>query len=260
MTDLDLILDAALEAGELALRLKTRDLGVERKADGTPVTKADLSVDAFLRERLLGARPDCAWLSEESVDDPSRLSQRRLFIVDPIDGTRAFIRGRPWWAVCIAIVEDGRPVAGVVHAPECSETYAAAAGAGARLNGDIIRQSGRKSLEGARMLADAALISRPIWPNPWPPMELASRNAVALRVALVAAGAFDATLALSGKGEWDLAAACLVAEEAGAVATDHTGAGFAFNTPAARAPSLVCAGPDLHALILRQTHSIDLPA
>ncbi|MET0274660.1 MAG: inositol monophosphatase family protein, partial [Phenylobacterium sp.] len=113
--DLALIEDAAREAGELARRLRDEGLQVEYKsADSTPITNADVAADAFLKERLLGARPDYGWLSEETADDPARLAKARLFVVDPIDGTRAFLKGRPWWSVSVAVVEDGRPIAGVV--------------------------------------------------------------------------------------------------------------------------------------------------
>jgi myo-inositol-1(or 4)-monophosphatase len=125
MTDLDLILDAAREAGELALKARAGGLKVWSKDGGSPVTDADLAVDALLKERLRAARPDYGWLSEETVDDPARLTTTRQFVVDPIDGTVAFMKNKPWFAVSVAVVEDGRPIAGVVHAPALSETYAA---------------------------------------------------------------------------------------------------------------------------------------
>ena len=259
MTDLELIADAAEEAGALALKLFKAGLNIEKKPDGTPVTDADLAVDAFLTERLRAARPDYAWLSEETADNTDRLSARRVFIVDPIDGTRAYMRGKPWWAVCIAVVRDGAPVAGVVHAAALGERYEAAAGAGATLNGRPIHASRTDRLEGARMLVDAAMFAHPAWREPWPAMTIESRNAVAYRMALVASGAFDAAVALSAKSEWDIAAAALIAAEAGAVVSDHKGASFAFNTPKARARSLICAAPGVYPLILAKTSPIDLP-
>ena len=116
--DLELIVAAALEAGRLAVQMRDAGLSVEIKADNTQVTNADLATDALLTQRLRAARPDYGWLSEETADNTDRLSNRRLFVVDPIDGTRAFIRDRPWWAVSIAVVEDGLPIAGVVFAPD----------------------------------------------------------------------------------------------------------------------------------------------
>jgi myo-inositol-1(or 4)-monophosphatase len=258
VTDLELIADAAAEAGALAQRLLTSGLDIQRKADGTPVTDADLAVDRFLKARLLAARPDYGWLSEETADDPARLGKSKLFIVDPIDGTRAYMHGKPWWVVSIAVVEDGRSVAGVLDAPACGERYAAADGKGATMNGRPIRASAATALEGCRMLGDEKLFAHPAWKTPWPPMAIETRNAVAYRMALVAAGAGDAAVALSAKHEWDIAAAALIAEEAGAKISDHKGLAFAFNTPKAKARSLICAAPGLYPLILKRTSPIDL--
>ncbi len=259
MTDLDLIADAAAEAGALAVKLFAAGLEIEKKSDGTPVTDADLAVDRLLKARLTAARPDYAWLSEETADNTDRLSARRLFIVDPIDGTRAYMRGKPWWAVCIAVVEDGRPVAGVVYAAALDERYQALEGEGATLNGRPIHASKTTALEGCRMLGDAKMFAHPAWRTPWPPMTIESRNAVAYRMALVASGQDDAAVALSSKSEWDIAAAALIATEAGAVVSDHKGKAFAFNTPKAKARSLICAAPGVYSLILARTSPIDLP-
>ena len=259
MTDLELICDAAEEAGALALKLFKAGLNIEKKPDGTPVTDADLAVDAFLTQRLRAARPDYAWLSEETADNTDRLSARRVFIVDPIDGTRAYMRGKPWWAICIAVVQDGRPVAGVVHAAALGERYEAKAGGGATLNGEAIHASATTALEGCRMLGDEKMFAHPAWRTPWPPMVIESRNAIAYRMALVASGASDAALALSAKHEWDIAAAALIATEAGAAVSDHKGAPFTFNTPKAKARSLICAAPGVYPLILARTSPIDLP-
>jgi myo-inositol-1(or 4)-monophosphatase len=258
VNDLDLITDAAAEAGALAKRLFKAGLTIEKKADGSPVTDADTAVDALLTERLRAARPDYGWLSEETADDPQRLGKRRVFIVDPIDGTRAFMRGKPWWAVCIAVVEAGKPVAAVVDAAALDELYRASAGGGATLNGRPIHPSRTDGLDGCRMLGDEKMFGHPAWKTPWPPMDIQSRNAIAYRMALVASGAFDAAVALSAKSEWDLAAAALIAEEAGAIVSDHKGRPLAFNTPMAKAPSLICAAPRLYPLILKRTSPIDL--
>ncbi len=259
--DLDLIRAAALEAGALALDFLARgDIQVTAKTGGSPVSNADLAVDALLKSRLLAARPDYGWLSEETVDDHSRLSARRTFVVDPIDGTRAFIKGRPSWAVSIAVVEAGAPVAGVVHAAAMAETYEAAAGSGARLNGQAITASGRARLDGCALLADPAMMRSPRWPEPWPQMQIETRNSVAYRMVLVAAGAFDATLALSAKCDWDIAAADLIAREAGAVVSDHQGGAFIYDQPSARKRSLICAGEALHPLILARCGHIELHA
>jgi myo-inositol-1(or 4)-monophosphatase len=261
-SDLELIRDAALEAGALALRMQEAgEVRTWAKSGGSPVTNADLEVDKLLRRRLMEARPDYGWLSEETLDDQSRLSARRAFVVDPIDGTIAYIKHRPWWVVSVAVVEDGAPVAGVLFAPEVGETYEAAAGQGARLNGQAIAAAGRSELEGSSLLSDAKMIRWEGWPRPWPEdLTVESRNSVAYRMALVASGAFDAVLALSSKCDWDLAAADLILREAGAVSTDHKGQPFVYNQPSARKPSLVSANPALHRLILERVGHIDLPS
>ncbi|MGZ3400990.1 MAG: 3'(2'),5'-bisphosphate nucleotidase CysQ [Caulobacteraceae bacterium] len=255
--DLDLIRAAALEAGRLALEARAEGLKVWSKPGGSPVTDADLAVDTLLKLRLKAARPNYGWLSEETADDEARLGVRRLFVVDPIDGTAAYLRNKPWFTVCVAVVEDGRPTVGVVHAPELGETYEAVAGGGARLNGAPIAPSARTELDGAAMLGDARMFADPRWPRPWPPMRVESRNSVAYRIALVAAGAFDAALALTPKNDWDLAAADLIATEAGACVGDHLGRSFVYNRPAPMQRSLLCAAPGLHELILTNLSHID---
>jgi myo-inositol-1(or 4)-monophosphatase len=257
MSDLDLLREAAIEAGRIAVRRREHGLKIWSKSGGSPVTNADLEVDAYLTETLRGARPDYGWLSEETADDPARLSTRRLFIVDPIDGTVAFMKRKPWFSVALAVVEDGRVVAGVVHAPVLKETYAAERGGGASLNGEPIAASESVTLEDCAMLGDAQLFTRPGWAEPWPQMRVEKRNSIALRMAFVAAGAFDAALALGPKSDWDVAAGAVIAEEAGAKVSDASGRPFRFNRPDPRQASLVCAAPGVHPLILARTAPIE---
>jgi myo-inositol-1(or 4)-monophosphatase len=257
--DLDLILAAALEAGEIALKRREEGLKIWTKPGDSPVTNADMEVDSYLTRRLIGARPDYGWLSEETADEPARLEKRRLFVVDPIDGTRAYAKGRPWFAVSVAVVEDGRPVAGVVHAPELKETFVAVRGGGARLNGLPIAPSERSVVEGCAMLGDKGMFAHPAWPTPWPPMRIESRNSIAYRLCLVASGAFDAAVAPSGKSDWDLAAADLIASEAGAVICDMRGRPFVYNRPAPQQAGLICAAPALAPLILDHVAPIEWP-
>ena len=255
--DLELIRAAALEAGRLALEARAEGLKVWSKEGGSPVTDADLAVDTLLKLRLKTARPNYGWLSEETADDEARLQMRRLFVVDPIDGTAAYIRNKPWFTVCVAVVEDGRPTAAVVHAPELGETYEATAGGGAWLNGAPIAPSTRTELDGAAMLGDARMFADPRWPKPWPPMRIESRNSIAYRMALVASGAFDAAVALTPKNDWDLAAADLIASEAGAFVADHRGRPFLYNRAEPMQRSLLCAAPGLGELILTRVSHID---
>lgn len=243
--DLALIREAALEAGELASTMRRQGLEVAYKDGGSPVTNADLAADALLKERLRTARPDYGWLSEETRDDPERLGKARLFVVDPIDGTRAFLNDRPWWAIAVAVIEADRPVAGVVYAPELSEIYEATRGGGARLNGAAVRPSEASVMEACRMAGDPRVFA-----EGWPRMRVEQRNSTALRMCLVAAGVFDAAVAPVPKSDWDLAAADVIATEAGCFVGDHTGEVFRYNGPVPAQASLVCAAPALAPLIL----------
>ena len=257
-TDLALIRDAALAAGELALAEREAGLKTWSKPGGSPVTSADMAVDRVLKDVLLSARPDYGWLSEETEDSAERLARRRIFVVDPIDGTVAYMKGKPWWCIPVAVVEDGRPVAAVIHAPALNETFCATLGGGATLNGQPISASDTDDLDDASVLADARLMEGPHWDEPWPPMRYEKRNAIAYRMALVAAGAFDAAIALTPKWDWDIAAGALIAAEAGAKVSDHHGNPWRFNRPDPRQASLVCAAPALHPLIVRRTGPIPL--
>ena len=257
--DLGLLCEAARTAGRLALDRRARGLKAERKADGSPVTDGDLAVDALLRQDLLAARPDYGWLSEETPDDTARLRARRLFIIDPIDGTSAYVKGKPWFAISLAVVEAGRPTAGVVFAPALDELYAAPLGGGASCNGEAIRASAATVLKDCTMLAPVGAFERKRWAEPWPQMQVGQRNALAYRMALVAAGRFDAALSLGWKNDWDIAAGDLIAREAGALTCDQNGRPLVFNTLQARNAGLICAAPALAPLILQRTAPIDLP-
>ena len=255
--DLDLLCDVAHEAGRLALSLQETDLKIWRKEGGSPVTNADLAADELIKARLRAARPDYGWLSEETADDRSRFSARRLFMVDPIDGTAAYMKGRPWWTVSVAVVEDGVALAGVIYAPRLEETYEAKRGGGARLNGKTIHASTCTELESCAMLGPQGAFTDWGGAQPWPQMRIENRNSIALRMALVAAGAFDAAVALSPKNDWDIAAGLVIAGEAGAITTDHKGRTLRLNGESVVHPSLVCAAPALHPLILQRTAPID---
>ena len=254
--DLDLIIDAAREAGALAMQLRRLGLEVEYKPGNSPLTNADLAADALLTERLRSARPDYGWLSEETADNTERLTRDRLFVVDPIDGTRAFVKGRPWWSVCIAVVEADRPVAAVVFAPDLDEIYTAQVQGGAYLNGKPIEASQTAQVEGCGMVGDEVMFKHPSWPTPWPTMRIEPRNSTAYRMCLVASGAFDATIAMGPKSDWDIAAAELIATEAKAHCTDHKGRPFAYNRPNPQQRSMVCAAPRLAPLILERVSPI----
>jgi myo-inositol-1(or 4)-monophosphatase len=246
-SDLDLLLSAALTAGEIACRHWRKDPKVWEKGVDGPVSEADFEVDAFLRESLCEACPDYGWLSEETPDDPARRAASRLFVVDPIDGTRAFIAGEPTWAHSLAVVENGRPTAAVVHLPARKKTYAAALGRGATLNGAAIRAGDRTGVAGATFLAARASFEPQHWQGAVPQVDRAFRPSLAYRLALVAEGRYDGMLTLRPTWEWDAAAGALIATEAGATVSDRRGRPLIFNTADRRLDGLLVAGRILHA-------------
>ena len=244
--DLNLLESAVREAGHIARRFYGGDYKRWNKEGGSPVTEADLAVNKSLYDALTSARPDYGWLSEENADDPARLTRREVFVIDPIDGTIAFLKNRPHFTICAAIVVDGRPCCGVVYNPIREELYSARAGAGAHRNGVAISVGDRAELEGCALLGDRTQFQQP----PWPPMHVQNRNSVAYRVALVADGSADASVSLTSKRDWDLAAADIILHEAGGLLTDVAGAALIYNRPVTRQSSLVAANPRLHAGII----------
>ncbi|HEX2886636.1 3'(2'),5'-bisphosphate nucleotidase CysQ [Vineibacter terrae] len=256
--DVALMVAAVREAGALALRFYRTELAVWQKAGGTPVSEADITVDRHLRQRLCTARPGYGWLSEETEDDTARLTRGRVWVVDPIDGTRAFVEGTPHFCHAVALVEDGVPVAAALFNPATDEFFEAVAHQGARLNGTPIRVSGRQQIAGCRMAAYGPMFKHPAWQDPWPDMEIIQRDSVAYRLALVASGAADAAMGLNTKNDWDLAAADLIVREAGGKVTAHDGKPLAYNNEAPQQPSFLAAGPDLHAALLARTGRIKL--
>ena len=257
-SDLLLLKDAVKEAGKIALGYFCQAVTVKRKLDGSEVSEADFAVDAALNRSLGAERPSYGWLSEETEDAAARLDRRFVWMVDPIDGTNAFLRQIPEWTISAALVEDGIPVLGAVYNPATLEFFHAIRGEGAFLNDEPIGVTGRSDLSGSFIIASGGLFKKRIWQTPWPEVETRWVNSVAYRLARVAQGRADATLSLSAKSEWDLAAGVLLVEEAGGTATDHRGEGFIFNRPVPRFQSLVAAPPKLHAKLNERTSRIDL--
>jgi myo-inositol-1(or 4)-monophosphatase len=219
--DLDLILTAARQAGDIAMGYFGRKPEVWLKAGSSPVSEADFAVDRFLRETLSSARPAYGWLSEETADTPERLGAERTFVVDPIDGTRAFIEGRDTWCVSVAVVEQGTPVAGVLVCPALEETYWARSTGPAYLDGKPIRVrpvEGQPRVGGPKtifaMLPDALRDRFAV--TPYVP-------SLAYRLALLARGSLDAALVKPDSHDWDLAAADLILRQAGGQVVDEHG-------------------------------------
>ncbi|PZU11780.1 inositol monophosphatase family protein [Sphingomonas sp.] len=240
------IADAAREAGALAARRATDSYRQWDKVPGHPVCEIDLEVDALLFERLGAIDPDAAWLSEETADSPERLGAARIWVVDPIDGTRDYLRGRPGWAVSVALVEGGRPIVGVLEAPARGETWIAAAGKGATLNGEPLTASTCAQLPGARVPADTLpRVDEDL-------LSVERPNSIALRIAMVASDQADLCASLRWGGEWDIAAAALIAEEAGAAVTDPLGRPIRFNKPVPEVFGILASGRALHPAALER--------
>ena len=244
------LLEAAVrEGGAIAKSFLGGHNKTRRKPDGSPVSDADLAVDRFLKRTLRAARPAYGWLSEETEDDTERLAARLVFVVDPIDGTVAFLKAKPHFVVSAAVVEDHIPVAAAIYNPLTEECFTAVKGGGAWRNGAPMRVSGRELLEGCRMLASRESLRNPCWGG-WPEMTLETPNSIAYRFALVASGAFDAAMTTSSTHDWDLAAADLIVREAGGLSTSLDGKPLRFNRADIAQPSALAAGPALHAAIL----------
>ena len=239
-------------AGDIARKYYGGDYKRWNKAGGSPVTEADLAVDKYLHETLLAARPDYGWLSEESVDTAARLSTPRVFVVDPIDGTVAFLKQRPHFTICAAVVEQGRPRAGVVYNPISEECFTACQGGGATLNGQPIHVLDRTRIEGTSMLGPKTTFAAG-----WPEMRLTALSSIAYRVALVAAGQHDAMVSLTAKRDWDLAAADVIVHEAGGLLTDEAGASLIYNRAPATQRASIAAGPKLHGLLLEHLRQME---
>jgi myo-inositol-1(or 4)-monophosphatase len=229
------------EAGALAHRSFGTRIKTWFKEHNSPVSEVDIAVNDFLNERLSAIAPDAGWLSEESEDAPARLDARRVWIVDPIDGTRAFISGRPDWTISVALVEHRRPVVAALYAPVSGEFFRAAAGAGATCNGTPIAASAGGAIAGARLAGPKRLLD--YLATVAPDFTIQPRiHSLALRLARVADGTLDAAFASSTSRDWDLAAADLLVHEAGGALTTLSGATLAYNCASTVHDTLVAAG------------------
>ncbi|MGH6822287.1 MAG: 3'(2'),5'-bisphosphate nucleotidase CysQ [Methylocella sp.] len=244
-------LEAARGAGALALAYfrpgAPTSAGISHKAGGSPVTEADYLVDRFLRQRLETLVPEAGWLSEETEDSSARLAKDIVLVVDPIDGTRSFMRGHGAWAIAVALVEHGRPLIGVVHAPALGETYVAVRGAGARLNDTAIAVSNLVALGArARVAAPVFLAERLREAG----LQFALQPKIpslALRIANVASGALDAGFASENARDWDIAAADLILHEAGGRLASLDGCAIVYNRGDTRHGLLTAAPAQIHA-------------
>ncbi len=251
--DLGLLIDAVREAGGLAMSFFGHAPRTEIKPDGTFVSEADFAVDALLKTRLISGSRVYGWLSEESEDTLERLGHARVWVIDPIDGTRAFLKGKPEWTISAALVEDGHSRLAAVFNPATDEFYHAVRDGGAFLNGERMKVREPVKLEGCRLAASSTLLRHERWDPPWPEIKTVWVNSIAYRLALVAAGTCDGTISLSGKSDWDVAAAHLLVEEACGIITTHDARPLVYNRQNTHHSSIVSAGPALHAALIART-------
>ena len=244
--DEHLLHQAVTAAGALAAQLFEQSVTSWRKDDGTPVSAADMAVNDLLHGQLAASRPRYGWLSEETADTDDRLSKSRVWVVDPIDGTRSFLNGTENWCIAAALIEDCRPVLGAVFAPVSGKSFFARAGGGAWLNGKPIHASSRRKLAGARMIAHEKALRSDRWQQPWPQLETGMATSIALRLCMVADASYDATLAIGDKSDWDLAAGDLIVSEAGGRVSTLNGTQMLYNRPRTRQTGLVASGAPLH--------------
>lgn len=224
---LDLLIAAVREAGEAIAAMRREGVTVSLKENQDVLTQADLLANQILKSRLQHAFPDDGWLSEESVDDAARLACRRVWVVDPIDGTREYIAGIPEYAVSAALVEDGVPLLACVFNPETNELFSAARGAGTQLNGKPVQCKQYRS-QPLTLLASRSEFKRGEWDR-FQHHDVKVIGSIAYKLALVAAGLADATFSLGPKSEWDIAAGVLLVNEARGTATDKASQPFIFN-------------------------------
>lgn len=242
--DRDAVIAATQDAAALAFASwregAAPDCRVWEKSQGTPVCDIDIEVDALLKARLNQILPEAAWLSEETVDDPTRLNARLLWLVDPIDGTRDYVLGRNGWCVSVALVVDEQPLFAVMAAPAQDKLWVAAAGEGVTCNGERLAGSTRMDFIGSRVPADdLPKIDRDL-------VTVTKPNSIAMRMTMVACDRADLVATLRWGNEWDIAAAHLVAQEAGAVVTDALGRPIAYNKREPLDFGLICCAPGIH--------------
>jgi myo-inositol-1(or 4)-monophosphatase len=247
--EITLIREAALDAGKIALEYFHGSNRSWKKSGNSPVSEADIAVDTYLKRRLLDARPDLGWLSEETDDSSDRLDFKDIFIVDPIDGTRGFLAGTPHWCISIAIVSNGVPRYGVLHCPAVQRTFTAQSGMGAWLNGQPIKAVPDNRIN---TLTGSKELNRTLQKQYGSRFEIVPYvPSLAYRLAMVANGEVDGAFARSGAHEWDLAAADLILRESGGLVTTPEGRPIVYNASDLRVSALVASHGERHEYLLR---------
>jgi myo-inositol-1(or 4)-monophosphatase len=250
--DLELAAQAAHEAGDILLSFFKGEYEVGEKGEDNPLTEADLASDKALCKLLRDARPGYGWLSEETVDAPERLEKQRVWIVDPLDGTKEFIQGVAQFSVSIGLVEAGRAVLGVVYNPVLDEMFAGIVGQGATLNGAPIHASETASLKGSKILASRSEMKRGEFGPFEADFEIEAVGSIAYKLALIAAGKGDSSFSMGPKHEWDVCAGVALVEAAGGRATARDGAEIPFNQPKTLTNGILVANAALHAPLVER--------
>ncbi len=249
-------IEAAQSAGEILKSYFKADYRIRDKGFHNPVTTADYASNEYLEQHLREAYPDYGWLSEETADTPERLKKDRVWVVDPLDGTKEFIEGVPHFVVSVALVEEGRPVLGVLHNPCSGETFSAHAGGGALLNAEPIRTSQQEQLDQAEILHSRSETRRGLW-KPYQNRfrRLTPIGSVAYKLGLAAAGRGDLFVTLRPKNEWDVCAGDCILNEAGAQLLNLTGNPLRYNQKRVLIkPGLVAGNPVLCRAFLELYH------
>lgn len=250
--DLSLIADAALAGGAVAMRFWKANPQVWEKPGLGPVTEADLAVNDLLSSTLLNSRPTYGWLSEESTDSAARQECEYVFIIDPIDGTRAFIAGERHFAISIAVARRGRVTAGAIFLPALDRLYTAAVDGPALMNDEPVFCTTKSDLNDATLLMSKTLLEPDHWHHPPPDLKRGFRSSIAYRLCLVAEGSYDGMISPRDAWEWDIAAGSLIAERAGAVVSDRHGKQLHFNSTVAKTAGVFAAPTGVHKQILEE--------
>jgi myo-inositol-1(or 4)-monophosphatase len=256
--DAALLTEAVREAGALARSMFRTELKNWIKGASSPVSEADIAANDLLEKRLRSATPDYGWLSEESVDDESRLGKKLAWIVDPIDGTRSYLAGREDWCVSVALIEGDQPVLAAVFAPVTDEFFFATRGGGAVRNDISVSATSGIALDFSRIAGPKPLVER-LNPGPGEISLYPRIGSLALRLCRVAEGRLDAAFAGGQSRDWDLAAANLIVQEANGNMTALSGDTIRYNRQDVTHGVLVAAGRDRHASIVEHFRSRPLP-